>query len=177
MAQIINKIIVFTAVIILPVMLCAEEPMQELKTVEHVDISRYMGTWYEIARYTQSFEKGLVGVTATYKLLPNGKVDVLNSGHKGTVEGKLKTAHGKAIISDRQSNAKLKVTFFWPFYGNYWVIGLGKDYEYAVVGEPKRKYLWILSRTPRMDAGVYSSILERLKAQGYDVSRLDVVSQ
>lgn len=172
-----KKFMIFAAILVLPVYLNAEELMQELKTVEHVDINRYMGTWYEIARFTQSFEKGLVGVTATYKLLPNGKVDVLNAGHKGTVEGRLKTAHGKAIVADRQTNAKLKVTFFWPFYGNYWIIRLGEDYEYAVVGEPKRKYLWILSRTSKMDAGVYGGIIERLKAQGYDVSKLDVIPQ
>ncbi len=149
--------------------------MQELLTVEHVDINRYMGAWHEIARFTQSFEKGLVNVTATYTLLPNGKVDVLNSGHKGTVNGKLKTAHGKAKIADKKTNAKLMVTFFWPFYGDYWIIDLGKNYEYAVVGEPGRKYLWILSRTKEMDKEVYNQIIEKLKSVGYDTSRLDMV--
>lgn len=108
----------------------AKESMRELKTVEYVDIARYMGTWYEIARFTQHFEKGLVGVTATYNLLSGGSVDVLNAGHKLTLDGKLKTAHGKAKVADRQTNAKLKVTFFWPFYGDYWILELGKDYEY-----------------------------------------------
>ena len=151
--------------------------MTELKTVEHVDVSRYMGTWYEIARFDQWFERGLVGVTATYKLLDNGKVDVLNAGRKGTLDGKLKTAHGKAKIADRQTNAKLKVTFFWPFYGDYWIIGLGKDYEYAVVGEPKRKYLWILSRSPKLDPAVYSAIVEKIKAAGYDLTKLELTPQ
>ena len=151
--------------------------MPEMKTVDHVDVKRYMGVWYEIARFTQSFEKGLVGVTATYKLLENGKVDVLNAGHKKTLDGKLKTAHGKAFVADKSSNAKLKVCFFWPFYGDYWVIELGKDYEYAVVGEGKRKYLWILSRTPAMSPEVYNGIVERLKNKGYEVARLEVVPQ
>ena len=153
------------------------ENMEELKTVAHVDLSKYMGTWYEISRYTQSFEKGLVAVTATYSILPDGKVRVLNQGHKQTVDGKLKTAIGKARVADTVTNAKLKVTFFWPFSGNYWIIDLGKNYEYAVVGDPTRKYLWVLSRTPVMDESVYNGILERIKAKGYDVSKLEKIPQ
>ena len=151
--------------------------MEELKTVDHVDIARYMGTWYEISRYTQHFERGLVAVTATYSILPNGKVRVVNQGHKNTINGKIKIANGKARVIDTVTNAKLKVTFFWPFSGDYWIIDLGKNYEYAVVGHPKRTYLWVLSRTPVMDESVYNGILERLKAKGYDVSKLEKIPQ
>jgi apolipoprotein D and lipocalin family protein len=109
--------------------------MIELKTVEHVDVKRYMGAWFEIAKLPQRFEKGLVGIKASYTLLPDGKVEVLNSGYKEDFNGKMKTIKGKAWVADTATNAKLKVSFFWPFTGNYWIIELGKDYEYAVVGD------------------------------------------
>jgi apolipoprotein D and lipocalin family protein len=147
--------------------------MPELKTVEYVDVVRYMGTWFEIAKFPQRFEKGLVGVTANYALLPNGKVRVLNRGYKGDFNGKLKTAKGKAWIVDTATNAKLKVSFFWPFAGNYWIIELGKNYEYVVVGDESRKYLWILSRTPQMDEAVYNELLRRVQDKGFDISKLE----
>ena len=151
--------------------------MSELQTVDHVDIERYMGTWYEIAKFPQIFENGLVGITARYSLLPNGKVRVLNSGYVGDFNGKLKTAKGKAWVVDKKTNAKLRVSFFWPFAGDYWIIELGKDYEYAVIGENSRKYLWILSRMPKMDERVYEGIVERLNRNGFDTSRIELNPQ
>ncbi|NLX47638.1 MAG: lipocalin family protein [Euryarchaeota archaeon] len=151
--------------------------MSELRTVDHVDLERYMGKWYEIAKFPQRFENGLVGITATYSLLPNGKVRVLNSGYEGDFNGKVKTAKGKAWIADKRTNAKLKVSFFWPFAGDYWIIELGKDYEYVVIGENSRKYLWILSRTPLMDGSVYDGILERLKEKEFDISKIEMNPQ
>jgi apolipoprotein D and lipocalin family protein len=147
--------------------------MPELKTVEYVDVVRYMGTWFEIAKFPQRFEKGLVGVTANYTLLPNGKVRVLNRGYEEDFNGKLKTAKGKAWIVDTATNAKLKVSFFWPFAGNYWILELGRDYEYVVVGDQSRKYLWILSRTPQMDEAVYNELLKRVQDKGFDISKLE----
>lgn len=147
--------------------------MPELKTVDYVDVEKYTGTWFEIAKFPQRFEKGLVGVTANYALLPNGKVRVLNRGYKGDFNGKLKTAKGKAWIVDTATNAKLKVSFFWPFAGNYWIIELGKNYEYVVVGDESRKYLWILSRTPHMDEAVYNELLKRVQDKGFDISKLE----
>jgi len=132
-----------------------------------------MGTWYEIAKFPQRFERGLVGVAANYTLLPSGKVRVLNEGYKGDFNGPLQTAKGKAKVVDPVTNAKLKVTFFWPFYGNYWILELGKDYEYAVVGDDSRKYLWILSRTPSMDDAVYADLLKRIQEKGFDISKLE----
>jgi apolipoprotein D and lipocalin family protein len=149
------------------------DKMPELKTVEYVDVVRYMGTWFEIAKFPQRFEKGLVGVTANYTLLPNGKVRVLNRGYKEDFNGKLKTAKGKAWVVDTATNAKLKVSFFWPFAGNYWILELGKDYEYVVVGDESRKYLWILSRTPQMDEAVYNELLKRVQDKGFDISKLE----
>jgi apolipoprotein D and lipocalin family protein len=149
------------------------EKMPELKTVESVELPRYMGTWYEIAKFPQWFENGLVGITANYTLLPNGKVQVVNSGYKKDFNGKLKVAKGKAWSVDPKTNAKLKVCFFWPFAGNYWILELGKDYEYAVVGDRSRDYLWILARTPRMEDAIYNELLERIRAKGFDLSKIE----
>jgi len=143
-----------------------------LQTVPQVELDRYLGTWYEIARFPQWFQKNCVASKATYALREDGKMTVLNECRDKTLDGKLRTAKGTAWAVDKNTNAKLKVRFFWPFSGDYWVIDLGPDYEYAVVGHPKRTYLWILSRTPRMDPGTYDAILERLKAQGYDLGPL-----
>lgn len=151
--------------------------MPELKTVDSVDVKRYMGTWFEIAKLPQRFEKGLVGITANYSLLPDGKVRVINSGYKEDFNGKLKTIKGKAWVADTATSAKLKVSFFWPFAGNYWILELGKDYEYAVVGEESRKYLWILSRTPQMDEAVYNELLKRVQDKGFDISKLEKIPQ
>jgi len=144
---------------------------QPLRTVDSVDLSRYSGTWYEIARYPNRFQRDCQSdVTAEYTLRKDGKVQVLNSCRQK--DGKTKTARGTAKVADKRTNAKLRVTFFWPFYGDYWVIGLSPDYRYAIVGEPKRKYLWILSRTPEMDEGTYKEALEQIRAAGYDPDKL-----
>jgi apolipoprotein D and lipocalin family protein len=143
-----------------------------LQTVPSVDLSRYAGTWYEIASYAQRFQKGCTGTSATYTLRDDGNVDVLNRCARDSLGGRVTIARGRARVVDTNTNAKLKVSFFWPFWGDYWIIDLGRDYEYAVVGHPGRKYLWILSRTPAMDTTAYEGILERLRAQGYDTSRL-----
>ncbi|MCB4792092.1 MAG: lipocalin family protein [Elusimicrobia bacterium] len=165
--------ILIVALFAFPSIVTGAQKLPDIKTVDYVDINRYMGTWYEVARITHWFEKGLVSCTANYKLLDNGKVQVLNTGHRRTPDGKIKLARGKAYVADKQTNAKLKVTFFWPFYGDYWIIELGKDYEYAVVGGPGRKYFWVLSRTPDMSPEVYNAIIEKAKAQGYDLSKIE----
>jgi apolipoprotein D and lipocalin family protein len=152
--------------------LIAAEETPPLQTVDRVDLNRYMGQWYEIASFPQWFQKNCVASKATYTLRKDGKVDVLNQCRNKTLDGKSKDAKGKAWVVDPKSNAKLKVRFFWPFSGDYWIIDLAADYQYAVVGHPKRDYLWILNRSPRMDSAIYDQIIERLKKQHYDVSRL-----
>jgi apolipoprotein D and lipocalin family protein len=147
-------------------------PGPPLEVVSFVDLKRYAGEWYEIARYPHRFQKGCVGSKATYSLRDDGKITVLNECYKGSFNGKIRRAKGKAWVVDEKTNAKLKVSFFWPFSGDYWIIDLGKEYEYAVVGHPDRTYLWVLSRTKTMDAEVYEKILERLEEKGYDTSRL-----
>lgn len=148
-----------------------ESNSKPLRTVGNVDLNRYRGTWYEIARYPNRFQRDCASdTTAEYTLRKDGKVQVVNSCRQK--DGKTKTARGTAKVADKKSNAKLRVTFFWPFYGDYWVIGLSPDYRYAIVGEPKRKYLWILSRTPELDEATYRAIVEQIREAGYDPDRL-----
>ena len=146
--------------------------MKPLATVPHVDLNRYLGEWYEISRYPNRFQKGCAASKATYSLRPDGRIEVLNECYDRDYQQVLRTARGTARVVDRESNAKLKVTFFWPFSGDYWIIDLGENYQYAVVGHPDRKYLWILSREKNMDEDLYKQILTRLKEQDYDPAKL-----
>jgi apolipoprotein D and lipocalin family protein len=140
-----------------------------LEVVPHVELKKYLGKWYEIAHLPAKFEEGCNETTAIYTLLKDGSISVLNQSIKN---GKIKQAKGKAKVVDKNSNAKLKVTFFWPFFGDYWIIKLGNDYDYSVVGTPNLKYLWILSRTPQMDDALYSQLIEYAKSKGFEVNKL-----
>ena len=148
------------------------KPHAPMQVVPSVDLTRYAGKWYEIARLPNRFQRDCASdITASYALRPDGKITVINSCR--TSEGRIKSATGTArVASGKEPNTKLKVTFFWPFYGNYWIIDLDPDYKWAVVGEPDRKYFWILSREPRLDDTLYQQILDRAKQQGYDVGPL-----
>jgi len=148
-----------------------------LPTVERVDLDRYLGTWYEIARYPAPFQEGCVATSATYSPREGGGITVLNRCLVESFEGELREAEGRAKVVDPETNARLKVTFFWPFWGDYWVLGLGPEYEWALVGEPARRYLWILSRTPGMEAEIFDEIVGRLPALGYDAERLLITPQ
>lgn len=141
--------------------------MPPLKTVASVDLKRYGGIWYEIARYPNSFQKGCLGSTASYTLRDDGEIDVVNRC-RDAEDGRTRQVKGRAWVVDPATNARLKVSFFWPFRGDYWIIDLGNEYEYAVVGTPNRKYLWILSRTPALDDSLYAAIMERVRRQGFD---------
>jgi apolipoprotein D and lipocalin family protein len=148
----------------------ANEPF---KTVPHVDIERYMGEWFEIASFPQWFSRNCYNTTANYSLRSDGRVDVLNKCHKGSPTGEIADAKGIARVVNTQTNAELKVSFFWPFSGKYWIIDLGDNYEYAVVSAPSRDTLWILSRSPQMDQATLDGILERLKnVHKFDLSPL-----
>ena len=143
----------------------------ELEVVPAVDLSRYVGQWYEIARLPNRFQKKCAdSVTANYTLRSDGSIQVVNRCRKAS--GEFTTATGKAKIVDRKTNAKLKVSFFWPFYGKYWILDLGPNYEYAVVGEPGRDYLWILSRTPQIDETLYQQLLAKMQVRGFDTTRM-----
>ncbi len=144
-----------------------------LEVVEHVDLERYLGTWYEIASYPAWFQKNCTAVTADYSLRDDGLIRVVNSCRKGGLDGPLKQSSGRARVVDPTTNAKLQVSFFGPFWGDYWIIDLDPSYSWAVVGVPSRKYLWILSRTPTMDDALYREIVGRLPARGYTPNTLN----
>ena len=148
----------------------AEEP--PLEVVGSVDLDRYLGTWYEIASYPAWFQRGCTAVTAQYSLRDDGLIRVVNSCNKDALDGKLKQSTGRARVVEGSNNAKLKVSFFRPFWGDYWIIDLDAEYRWAVVGVPSRKYLWVLSRTQSMDEALYQEIVGRLQAKGYDPARL-----
>jgi apolipoprotein D and lipocalin family protein len=150
----------------------ARAETEPLEVVSHVDLQRYLGTWYEIATIPQRFQKGCVGVTAHYTLRPDDAIDVTNVCRKESLDGKVRSVRGRAWVVDKATNAKLKVRFFWPFAGDYWIIELDPDYRWAVVGHPGRHYYWILSRTPQMDPAIYEELLRRAAAKGYDTSRI-----
>ena len=170
-----------TTLLGLAIMVFAGEGMAQdkppLNVVDSVDLQRYLGKWYEIASYPAWFQKDCTASTADYSLMPDGKIRVVNRCRKESLDGPLKESEGKGEVIDTVTNAKLKVWFFWPFKGNYWIIDLDDNYQWAVVGEPKRKYLWILSRTPIMEEKVYQDILSRLPQKGYDPAWLQRTPQ
>jgi len=151
--------------------------MIDKTTVKELDLNRYLGTWYEIARFPHSFEKNLVGVTATYSLREDGKIKVLNQGYKNTLDGELSVAEGKAKIPYKLEPAKLKVSFFWIFYADYFVLELDENYQYAMIGSSSDKYFWILCRTPQMDSATYEMLLEKARKRGYNLEKLYKVPQ
>lgn len=137
-----------------------------------VDLERYLGRWYELARYENRFEKDCEGVTATYSKRDDGRVKVVNICQKNEVGGPEKTAKGRAKIVEGSQNAKLKVTFFWPFFGDYWVLDRDNAYTWAIVGEPSGKYLWILTREAIPAPEKVEMLKGRAASLGYDLSLL-----
>jgi len=152
--------------------------MIDTKTVEKVELQKFLGTWYEIARFDHSFERGLVGVTATYSLREDGKIKVLNKGYKNSLNGKLSIAEGKAKIPDANVQGKFKVAFFWFFYADYNILELdSENYQWALIGSSSDKYLWILCRIPQMDDKIYQMLIDKAKARGYQTTNLIKVLQ
>ena len=145
---------------------------QDLETVSGVDLQKYAGKWFEIASFPQRSQKGCNCTTAEYTLTSKNYLIVENRCKKDSLNGKSLYIKGKVFSEKNTGNAKLKVQFFWPFKGKYWIIDLAADYSYAVVGHPNRNYLWILSRTASMDNVVYQEIVSRIEANGYDVSKI-----
>lgn len=143
----------------------------------NIELSRYLGTWYEIARFDHFYERNCAGVTATYTKREDGDLKVVNRCIKGGLQGDVKKVEGKAWVPDPSQPGKLKVQFFWPFRGDYWVLEVAPDYSWALVGDPEKKSCWILSRTPALPQPLYDSLLEKLKARGYDTEKLIKVEQ
>lgn len=144
-----------------------------LKTVDQVDLVRYQGLWYEVASIPASFQKKCVGnVTAEYKILPSGLVEVINSCELAS--GEKNIAEGRAKVTNPEQNSKLKVTFvklvkwIFAFGGDYWIIDLDENYNYVVVGHPERTFGWILSRTPTLPDETLRGIQSRLEEKGYN---------
>jgi len=163
---------------IIPVMAQKANP---LKTVQSVDLKRYKGLWYEIAKIPNRFQRKCASrTTAQYALREDGKLDVINRCN--TQERKVIEARGIARIVDSESNAKLKVSFvkilgISLFWGDYWIIGLGEEYDFAVVGTPSRKYGWILSRTPSLSQEKLEEIYKILREQGYNPDEFEITPQ
>jgi apolipoprotein D and lipocalin family protein len=145
---------------------------QTLQTVPSVDLQKYSGKWYEIASFPQRFQKGCHCTTAEYTISEKDYVIVENRCNRDSINGKQSYIKGKAFVEKNTGNAKLKVQFFWPFKAKYWIIDLANDYSYAVVSHPNKKYLWILSRTSKMDIEVYQQIIQRLKEKGFDITKI-----
>jgi apolipoprotein D and lipocalin family protein len=137
---------------------------------KQVDLQRYVGLWYEQARYENRFERDCEAVTAAYRALPNGMIEVVNSCHRGSVGGPTKVAEGRAKVMAGSHGAKLKVSFFGPFFGDYWVLDHADDYSWSIVGEPSGRYLWILTRAAKFDPAPRDLLQARAKALGYDTS-------
>ncbi|MDT8760954.1 lipocalin family protein [Sphingomonas psychrotolerans] len=143
-----------------------------------VELARYLGKWFEIARHENRFQKGLDAVTAEYTLREDGKIGIVNSGSQSGPRGARSAVEGRAIIVDETTNAKLKVSFFGPLYtGDYWVLDHGDDYEWSIVGEPSGRYLWILSREAKPAPAAAEALLKRVEALGYDRWGLRITRQ
>lgn len=171
---------IFSATITLAASASAQtNKLPALQTVPNVDLSRYVGKWYEIAKYPNRFQKQCVAnTTATYAMKAGGRLEVVNECVKK--DGTGERAVGEAKIADKKTNAKLKVRFapgalsFLPFvWGNYWIIDLDKDYGYVAIGEPKREYFWILARKPVLDDAVYQDIVRRAEAMGFSPAKIE----
>ncbi|MDE7135270.1 MAG: lipocalin family protein [Muribaculaceae bacterium] len=161
---------------ILSVLLCllagCSKPTVDNSVVSNFDLNKYLGSWYEIARFDHSFERGMQQTKASYVLREDGKVDVLNTGMKG---GKQSEAKGVAKLTD--TPALLRVSFWGPFYSDYRVMLLDDDYQYALVGSGSDDYLWILSRTPQISDEIKAQLLTEAQKRGYDTDKLIWVSQ
>jgi len=168
--------IFFMAIIIFGLII-SQSIMAQRPYIENFDLNRYIGTWYELARFPHSFEKDLVGVTATYSLRDDGKVRVENAGYRGTLDGARDVAVGKAKLAGNPDEGHLKVSFFLFFYADYFIMDMDPDYKWALVGSKSDKYLWILSRTPFLDETTYNQILDKARSLGYDLTGLIKVPQ
>lgn len=143
-----------------------------------VSLDRYMGLWYEMARYDASFQEGCEGVTAEYRRKPDGEVSVLNTCREGSSTGPVRTAEGRAVPAGDPLGAKFKVTFFGPaLFANYWVLDRADDYSWAIVGEGSGRFLWILTRQPVPSAETRAALIRRAGELGYDLDLLRMTQQ
>lgn len=147
-----------------------------VKPVDGLDRSRYLGTWYEIARLPHSFEEGLSRVTAEYRLNDDGSIAVINRGYRAS-EGKWEEANGRAVFVDEPDYGHLKVSFFGPFYSSYVIFDLDEDYQWVYVSGFNHNYLWLLSRTPTVSDTAIARFKDAAAARGFDIDKLIMVDQ
>jgi apolipoprotein D and lipocalin family protein len=148
-----------------------------LKTVDHVDLGRFMGDWYVIGTIPWFVEKNNVGTMDIYRMRPDGRIDITYAFHKKELSAPRKEMHAVGTILDRQSNARWGVQFLWPFQAPYLVIDLAQDYSTTIIGYPSRDLIWIMARTPTLSEVTYQSLLEKAADQGYDIRRIVKVPQ
>jgi apolipoprotein D and lipocalin family protein len=169
--------VVFSALAVLTLGGCAHRKESPLRTVDHVDLDRYLGRWYVIANIPYFLEKGKVASYDTYARRPDGKLDNLFTFRKGGFDAPEQTWRGTAWVVDRESNAEWKVRFLWPLTSTYLVLELDPEYQWAVVGTPGRNLLWILAREPSLDDATYERIVSLAEAKGYSRSRIERTTQ
>jgi len=149
---------------------CVGKP-ENITPVDKFETSRYLGKWYEIARLDHSFERGLNQVSADYSLRDDGGLKVVNRGYKAATS-EWKESVGKAYFVGQNDVGYLKVSFFGPFYGSYIVFDLDQDYQHSMISGPDKSYLWILSRTPKMDDATKKRLVAKAQALGFDTAKL-----
>lgn len=136
------------------------------------DVGRYLGQWHEVARFDRFFQRDCWASTVSYARRDDGDIAIVNTCHRDSPDGKLSRVEGRAWVEDPAVPAKLKVRFFWPMSSPYWVLEVAPDYSWALVGNAKKSSCWVLSRTPDVSEALYAQLLEKLKAHGYDVTKL-----
>ena len=167
---------IFYSFLFLATVSCTSEKL-DLQVVEEFEINKYLGTWYEIARLPNNFEDGLKCIKAEYSMKSNGDIEVINSGVKVGKTEKLKDINGTAWIPNSDEPAKLKVRFFWPSSADYWVLYIDGNYEYALVGGPSGKFLWVLSRSKKLDQKIINKLLIKAKESGFNINDIVYVNQ
>ncbi|WP_082613859.1 lipocalin family protein [Bosea sp. Root483D1] len=174
-----SRVIVFGSVLLLAA--CnSSQPSGNASVPEpakQVELSRYKGRWYEQARYEASFQRNCEAVTADYSVRPDGTVAVVNSCREGSAAGPLRTAEATARVVEGSQGTKLKVSFFGPFEGDYWVLDRARDYSWSIVGEPSGRYLWILARSSRLSERDYARLVARAQSLGYRTDMLRRTAQ
>ena len=153
------------------------EGTEKMKTVDYVDLKRYMGDWYVIANIPTFIEKNATNAIESYKLSSDGTINTTFSFSKGSPEGEKKIYHPKGFVFNKETNAEWRMQFLWPFKMPFLIIELDEDYSYTVIGYPSKKYVWIMARVPQIEAARYNLILENLTEIGYDISLIQKVPQ
>ncbi len=155
----------------------AKDNMKELKTVDYVDIEKFMGKWFVVGVIPTFAEKDAVNAVETYELNKKGNIDITFTHYKKSPDGKFKDNHPKGFIYNKETNSEWRVQFIWPFKFKYLVIDLADDYRYTVIGVPNRKFLWIMARDTQLSAEDNKVIREKLVEQGYDITKIVEVPQ